>query len=109
MTTPRKINFENLRPKVRIYVAPEVCVTDSTMNLLEEKSAKQYTKSEAPRKMRVRTPWGIEIRTMRYIPLEIHTGFPEELRYVDMVTGTIYHPETGQCSSPQLKLLGEAK
>lgn len=79
------------------------------MLLLPADSIKPFKAGEHIRQMRVRTPWGIEVRPMRLIPLQMDASLPEELMYVDVITGTVYHPKTKQCNTPQLTLLGEKR
>ena len=37
--------------------------------------------------------------------VELRKGYPPEKMLVDVVTGTIYHPKTGQCNSSALRLI----
>ena len=96
---------EPIPRKMRITITEEVCVSDNSVIML---LPKKNTPDEILKQMRVQTPWGVELRPLRYMKLEMRKGFPEEYRYVDVVTGTIYHPDTGHCNTTQLRMLGEA-
>jgi hypothetical protein len=100
---------EQLLQKTRIRLAQEKCVTEHSMLLLPADSIKPFKAGEHIRQMRVRTPWGIEVRPMRYIPLQMNAAGSEERMYVDIITGTVYHPKTKQCNTPQLTLLSEKR
>jgi hypothetical protein len=109
MSDEDEIVKDFLRQKTRIRLAEEKCVTEYSMILLADKSIRNFKPREKIRQMRVRTPWGIEVRPMRLIPLQMDASLPEELMYVDVITGTVYHPKTKQCNTPQLTLLGEKR
>jgi hypothetical protein len=109
MSNAEESDKNNVRPKTRIYLTPEKCVIETCISLLSPDSSKVFKPSEHIRQMRVRTPWGIEVRPMRYMALEMQAGAPEELRYIDIITGTVYHPKTKHCSTAQLTLIGEKR
>tara|TARA_R110000868_G_scaffold88102_3_gene245825 strand:- start:1521 stop:1838 length:318 start_codon:yes stop_codon:yes gene_type:complete len=95
--------YDPFSRRTRVRVTSEVCIEDNSMCLVMHKKLKEH---EQPKPMRVRTPWGVETRMLRYMELEIK--FEPVLRYVDVVTGTIYDPDTNMCNTAQLRLLGDA-
>jgi len=92
--------------KERIKLAYEGCVLETSVHLVAANSKRKFKEGEEPREVQIETPWGIETRLMRYMPLEVRTGFDEEYRFVDVVTGTVYDPATGYSSSLLMRLTG---